>query len=141
MRGGTVDEVIARAESQLGISYAWGGGNAYGPTLGIRDGGVADAFDDYRRVGYDCSGLMMYAFAGVAALPHYAGYQYTAGRQVPSAQMLPGDMIFYGNSGIHHVALYVGNGQMVEAPYSGSQVRLRSVYFADMLPYVTRLVG
>jgi len=60
---------------------------------------------------------------------------------VPSAQMLPGDMIFYGNSGIHHVALYVGNGQMVEAPYSGSQVRLRAVYFADMLPYVTRLVG
>jgi cell wall-associated NlpC family hydrolase len=123
------------------VRYSWGGGDSSGPTVGIRDGGVADSFGDYRSVGFDCSGLMIYAFAGVQSLPHYSGYQYTAGRQVPRSQMQAGDMIFYGNSGIHHVALYIGNGQMIEAPYSGSQVRLNTVYYTDMLPYVTRLIG
>ena len=139
--GSSVAAVIARAESQLGVRYSWGGGNRYGPTVGIRDGGVADTYGDYQSVGFDCSGLMIYAFAGVQSLPHYAGYQYNAGRQVPRSQMQPGDMIFYGNSGIHHVSMYIGNGQMIEAPYSGSQVRISAVYYSDMLPYVTRLIG
>ena len=87
---GAVRGVIDRAMSQLGVQYAWGGGNGRGPTLGVRDGGVADAFGDYRRVGFDCSGLMIYAFAGAGvALPHYSGYQYTvrsagAGRRAAS---------------------------------------------------------
>ena len=98
--GASVDVVIARALSQRGVPYAWGGGNASGPTRGVRDGGVADAYGDYNKIGFDCSGLMIYAFAGVGIrLPHYSGYQYTAGRRVPLAQRRPGDMLFWATGG------------------------------------------
>jgi cell wall-associated NlpC family hydrolase len=139
---GSVPVVIDRALSQLGVPYAWGGGNAHGPTRGIRDGGVADAHGDYRKVGFDCSGLMIYAFAGVGIrLPHYSGYQATAGQRVPLSQMAPGDMLFWATRGrIHHVALYIGDGQMVEAPYSGSRVRITSVRYGGIVPLATRLL-
>lgn len=137
-----IEQVIARAMSQVGMPYAWGGGNTSGPTLGIRDGGVADAFGDYRKIGFDCSGLMMYAFAAVVSLPHYSGYQYTAGRQVPLAQMRRGDLLFWGRaSDIHHVALYLGDGMMIEAPESGMSVRVARVRYGDIMPNAARLVG
>ncbi|MBB4683656.1 NlpC/P60 family protein [Amycolatopsis jiangsuensis] len=140
--GSSIEAVVARALSKLGLPYAWGGGNGSGPTRGIRDGGVADSYGDYRKIGFDCSGLMIYAFAGVRALPHYSGYQYTAGRHVRLSQMRRGDMLFWGGSGgIHHVALYLGNGQMVEAPQSGSRVRVTSVRYGGIMPYATRLIG
>jgi len=140
--GASIEAVIARALSKLGMPYAWGGGNGAGPTRGIRDGGVADRYGDYNKIGFDCSGLMIYAFAGVRALPHYSGYQYTSGRHVPLSQMRRGDMLFYsGAGGIHHVALYLGNGQMVEAPQSGTVVRVASVRYGGLLPYATRLIG
>ncbi|MGH3433521.1 MAG: NlpC/P60 family protein, partial [Thermocrispum sp.] len=50
-------------------------------------------------------------------------------------------MLFWGNGGIHHVALYLGNGQMIEAPQSGMHVRVTSVRYGDILPYATRLIG
>ncbi|MBV9921621.1 MAG: C40 family peptidase [Pseudonocardia sp.] len=139
---GAVGRVIDRAMSQLGVQYAWGGGNGRGPTLGVRDGGVADAFGDFHRVGFDCSGLMIYAFAGAGvSLPHYSGYQYTSGRQVPVGARQPGDMLFYSEGGaIGHVALYVGNGNMIEAPYSGSAVRLVPMRTAGLMPFVTRML-
>ncbi|MFI7678956.1 NlpC/P60 family protein [Actinophytocola sp. NPDC049390] len=139
---GGVRTVINRAMSQLGVQYAWGGGNAYGPTRGIRDGGVADAFGDYNKVGFDCSGLMIYAFAGVGIrLPHYSGYQAHAGRQVPLSQKRPGDMLFWATGGrIHHVALYIGDGRMIEAPYSGSRVRIAPVRYGGIVGYATRLL-
>jgi len=139
---GAVRRVIDRAMSQLGVQYAWGGGNGRGPTLGVRDGGVADAFGDFRRVGFDCSGLMIYAFAGAGlSLPHYSGYQYSSGRQVPVGARQPGDMLFFANDGvIGHVALYVGNGMMIEAPYSGSAVRLVPMRTAGLMPFVTRML-
>ncbi|GAA3131429.1 hypothetical protein GCM10020255_005270 [Rhodococcus baikonurensis] len=88
---GAIETVIDRAMSQLGVRYSWGGGDANGPTVGIRDGGVADTFGDFENAGFDCSGIMIYAFAGVGiSLPHYSGYQYTAGRQVPASQMKRG---------------------------------------------------
>ncbi|MGH3859570.1 NlpC/P60 family protein [Actinokineospora sp.] len=140
--GNAVRVVIDRALSQLGVQYAWGGGNGSGPTRGIRDGGVADTFGDYNKVGFDCSGLMIYAFAGVGIkLPHYSGYQAAAGRRVPLNQMAPGDMLFWATRGrIHHVAMYIGNGQMVEAPYSGSRVRIAPVRYGGIVPYATRLL-
>ncbi|ONI84297.1 hydrolase [Actinosynnema sp. ALI-1.44] len=140
--GGSASIVIARALSQLGVPYAWGGGNANGPTRGIRDGGVADSFGDYAKIGFDCSGLMIYAFAGVGIrLPHYSGYQATSGRRVPLSQMAPGDMLFWATRGrIHHVAMYIGNGQMVEAPYSGSRVRISPVRYGGLVPYATRML-
>ncbi|MFF0813810.1 NlpC/P60 family protein [Rhodococcus sp. NPDC003318] len=128
--------------SQLGVTYAWGGGDENGPTLGIRDGGVADSYGDYNKVGFDCSGLMIYAFAGIGiSLPHYTGYQYTAGEQVPSSQMKRGDMVFYGPNASQHVALYLGNGEMIEAPQSGSVVKVSPLRWDGMTPYVVRMVS
>ncbi|SEC75901.1 Cell wall-associated hydrolase, NlpC family [Amycolatopsis tolypomycina] len=140
--GSSIEAVIARALSKIGMPYAWGGGNASGPTRGIRDGGVADRYGDYNKIGFDCSGLMIYAFAGVRSLPHYSGYQYSSGRRVPLSQMRRGDMLFWGGpGGIHHVALYLGGGQMIEAPQSGLRVRITSVRYGGIMPYATRLIG
>ncbi|WIX91640.1 NlpC/P60 family protein [Amycolatopsis sp. DG1A-15b] len=140
--GSSIEAVIARALSKLGLPYAWGGGNASGATRGIRDGGVADSYGDYNKIGFDCSGLMIYAFAGVRSLPHYSGYQYSSGRQVPLSQMRRGDLLFWGGpGGIHHVALYLGGGQVVEAPQSGLRVRVAPVRYGGIMPYATRLVG
>jgi len=125
--------VVRRAMSQLGVPYSWGGGNASGPSRGIDSGAST--------VGFDCSGLMLYAFAGVGIkLPHYSGSQYNAGRKVPSSQMRRGDLIFYGPNASQHEAMYLGNGQMLEAPFTGSQVRIAPVRTGGMMPYVTRLI-
>ncbi|MEU5843943.1 NlpC/P60 family protein [Rhodococcus sp. NPDC047139] len=137
-----IEVVVDRAMSQIGVPYAWGGGNENGPTRGIRDGGVADVHGDYAKVGFDCSGLMIYAFAGIGiSLPHYSGYQYTAGTQIPSSEMRRGDMIFYGPNASQHVALYLGDGQMLEAPQSGSVVKISPVRWDGMTPYVVRMVS
>ncbi|MCP2163796.1 NlpC/P60 family protein [Goodfellowiella coeruleoviolacea] len=137
----TVRTVINRALSQVGVPYAWGGGNRFGPTRGIRDGGVADRYGDYAKVGFDCSGLMVYAFAGAGVtLPRYSGYQYNAGRRVPLSRMVPGDMLFWGAGGGQHVALFLGGGMMVEAPYSGSAVRVAPIRYAGLMPYAVRVI-
>ncbi len=74
----------------LGTTYAWGGGDSSGPTLGIRDGGVADSYGDYMKVGFDCSGLALYAWAQVGVyLPHYSGYQYSGQPQVSQDNLSP----------------------------------------------------
>ncbi|RKT55982.1 NlpC/P60 family protein [Saccharothrix australiensis] len=138
---GGVETVVARAMQHLGVRYSWGGGNYDGPTVGIPDGGVADSFGDYYSVGFDCSGLMMHAFAGVGIfLPHYSGYQYNAGRKVPLGEARRGDMLFWGPGGGTHVALYLGGGMMIEAPYSGSSVRIAPVRYGGIMPYATRLL-
>ncbi len=136
-----IEIVIDRGMSQLGVRYSWGGGNANGPTLGVRDGGVADEYHDYENVGFDCSGLMVYAFAGVGiSLPKYSGYQYTAGDQVPVDEARRGDMLFWGPGGSQHVALYLGDGQMLEAPFSGSAVRVAPVRWSGIQPYAVRMI-
>ena len=140
---GRAAAVIGRAMAELGMPYAWGGGTPSGPSRGISDGGGdADYYGDYNKIGFDCSGLMVYAFAGVGVyLPHYSGYQYYAGQHVPLSQMAPGDMLFYGNpSNIHHVTMYVGGGRMIEAPYSGAYVRVVPVRWGEIMPYATRVL-
>ena len=125
--------VIRRGMSQLGVPYSWGGGNAAGPARGIDRGAGT--------VGFDCSGLMLYMFAGVGIkLDHYSGSQYNAGRKIPSSQMRRGDMIFWGPNASQHVAMYLGDGQMLEAPYTGSVVKVSPVRTSGMTPYVTRLI-
>ncbi len=138
---GDAQTVINRALFRLGTRYSWGGGNASGPTIGVQDGGVADSYGDYYSVGFDCSGLMTYAFAGAGVhLPHFSGYQYTSGTHIPLSQMQPGDMIFYGPGGGEHVALYMGNGKMIESPESGEVVKISSVRYGGIAPYVTRVL-
>jgi cell wall-associated NlpC family hydrolase len=125
--------VINRALSQRGVPYSWGGGNAAGPSNGIDSGSGT--------VGFDCSGLILYAFAGVGIkLDHYSGSQYNSGRKIPSSQMRRGDVIFYGPGGSQHVTLYLGNGQMLEAPYTGSVVKVSPVRTSGMTPYVVRYI-
>ncbi|MCG5433554.1 NlpC/P60 family peptidoglycan endopeptidase RipA [Mycobacterium sp. MYCO198283] len=125
--------VIRRGMSQMGVPYSWGGGNAAGPSRGIDSGAGT--------VGFDCSGLVLYAFAGVGIkLPHYSGSQYEMGRKIPSSQMRRGDVIFYGPGGSQHVTIYLGNGQMLEAPYTGSTVKVSPVRTSGMTPYVVRYI-
>ena len=125
--------VINRAMAVIGTPYSWGGGSATGPTNGIDDGAGT--------VGFDCSGLILYAFAGVGIkLPHYSGSQYNMGRKIPSAEMRRGDVIFYGPGGSQHVTLYLGQGQMLEAPYTGSTVKVSPVRTSGMTPFVVRYI-
>ncbi|MGH3913236.1 MAG: C40 family peptidase [Pseudonocardiaceae bacterium] len=106
------------AIDQIGLPYVWGGN---GPESG-------DA-------GFDCSGLTKaaYATAGVE-LPRTAHTQYFATRHIPNGDPLqPGDLLFYGNPGtkIHHVGLFIGNGQMINAPTFGMPVQVASYHFSD----------
>lgn len=140
-RSEKIEIVISRAMAYIGTPYAWGGGNASGPTQGIRDGGVADSFGDFNKIGFDCSGLTLYAFAGVGiALPHYTGYQYQKGTKVDPSNMQRGDLIFYGPNAEYHVAIYLGDGTMLEAPQSGSNVKVSPVRWSGMSPYAVRLI-
>jgi peptidoglycan DL-endopeptidase CwlO len=101
---------VDAALSQVGKPYQWG---ASGPDS------------------YDCSGLTMWAWAHAGvSLPHNSGAQYSATKRVPRPDLAPGDLLFYGNP-IHHVTMYIGNGQMVEAPYTGSHVRVTSITRSD----------
>ena len=128
-----IEYVIRRGMSQIGVPYSWGGGNAAGPSKGIDSGaGIT---------GFDCSGLVLYSFAGVGIkLPHYSGSQYNLGRKIPSSQMRRGDVIFYGPGGSQHVTLYLGEGQMLEAPDIGLKVRVAPVRTSGMTPYVVRYI-
>jgi len=136
--GDAVQRVIDRATAQLGIQYVWGGGNGRGASTGIPDG----LGSPLNRVGFDCSGLMLYAFgaAGVA-LPRVAENQYNAGRKVPISDLRAGDMVFFQNppEPIHHVAMFIGNGQMIEAPYTGANVRIVPLRTKGLVPYATRV--
>ncbi len=129
-----VEYVIKRGMSQMGVPYSWGGGTANGPSNGIDSGAGT--------VGFDCSGLILYSFAGVGIkLPHYSGSQYNMGTKIPTAQMRRGDVIFYGPGGSQHVTLYLGNGQMLEAPYTGSTVKISPVRTSGMTPFVVRYIN
>jgi cell wall-associated NlpC family hydrolase len=84
---------------------------------------------------YDCSGLTMAAWkaAGVA-LPHNAAQQHKTVHPITRAELRPGDLVFYFQD-IHHVALYVGNGQVIEAPTEGERISMRAMDFAPISGY------
>ena len=127
-----VEAVIARAQSQIGTPYVWGGGDANGPTTGVNGGSVS---------GFDCSGLVLYAFAAAGvALPHYTGYQYQRGTQIPASEAQRGDLLFWGPGGNQHVAIYLGDGTMIEAPQSGQNVTIAPVRWSGMAPNAVRLL-
>jgi cell wall-associated NlpC family hydrolase len=98
---------VATALSLLGTPYVWGGES---------------------KSGFDCSGLVQYSFsrAGVS-LPRVAQDQFDAGPLVtPGSVVVPGDLVFFGSGprDVHHVGMFVGDGLMVDAPYTGAVVRL-----------------
>ena len=83
---------------------------------------------------FDCSGLTQYAYdAAGMALPRTAAEQYAATTRIPLSQLQPGDLIFF-YAGVTHVGMYVGNGQMVDAPHPGAAVRVESYqYFGPVV--------
>lgn len=128
----SVEAVIARAQSMVGTPYVWGGGDANGPTTGVNGGSVS---------GFDCSGLVLYAYSAAGiSLPHYTGYQYQRGTQVDPSEAQRGDLLFWGPGGSQHVAIYLGDGMMIEAPQSGQNVSVVPVRWAGMAPKAVRLL-
>lgn len=128
-----IEYVIRRGGSQQGVPYSWGGGAINGPSAGVDQ--------DAGKVGYDCSGFVRFAFAGVGvALPKYSGDQYTAGRHVLPSQAKRGDLIFYGPGGTQHVSIYLGDGQMLESSSNAGKVSVGPVRTAGMTPYLTRVI-
>ncbi len=119
--------VINRALAEVGVPYAWGGGDAAGPTLGIC--GPNGAENDCHITGFDCSGLVEYAYAGIGvAVPHQTLEIWNAfGHITDRSKLLPGDLLLVSSdgtaAGIHHVAMFLGGDRVVEAPYSGVLVR------------------
>jgi len=108
--GGAGATAVAAAESYLGVPYVWGGAS---------------------RSGVDCSGLTMLAWASAGvSLPHYSGGQMSDSTPVPIADLEPGDLLFYGPGGSQHVAMYIGGGQMIEAPYTGAVVWITGARFS-----------
>ncbi|MGH9076146.1 MAG: C40 family peptidase [Acidimicrobiales bacterium] len=122
---GGVGAVLVVAESQLGKPYLWGGA---GPEA------------------YDCSGLVVVAFAAAGVtFPHDAAAQYTlsAANPVPLGGLLPGDLVFFGTTPatIDHVGIYVGAGEMIDAPHTGAVVRIESIGWPDLLAATRPLAG
>ena len=121
---GGAGTAIAAAKSYLGVPYVWGG-ESYG--------------------GVDCSGLTMLAWAQAGvSLPHLSRAQYGYGTHVSINSMEAGDLIFWSSngaqSGIYHVAMYLGGGEMIEAPTFGVPVRITGVYsWGSIMPYAGRL--
>ncbi len=111
---------LAWARTQIGKDYQWG---ADGPDT------------------YDCSGLTQQAWSRQGVwLPHSSAMQYQATDRVSIGSLRPGDLVFFATNTsdpgtIHHVAIYAGGGQMVEAPYTGAQVRVSSIYRSGLMPY------
>lgn len=137
--GEVAQTVIAAAKEWLGTPYAWGGGTAQGPSMGSPpDAGV---------MGFDCSGLTLYAYAQAGiTLPRVSATQYQAGAHVPLEQAQPGDLLFWSNSvgnpaAIHHVAIYLGHNKVIHAPQSGDVVKISSIWHSGLVPTVTRPGG
>ncbi len=122
VRGSTAGAIAVRAaESQLGVPYVWGGATP--------------------GVGFDCSGLTMWAWsqAGVQ-LAHFAATQYAETTHVPLSSLQPGDLLFYdfGGNGIDHVTMYVGSGPygsstVIQAAHTGTNVMFSPIWYTGLV--------
>lgn len=97
------ERAAATALEAVGVSYRWGGTSP--------------------ATGFDCSGLVRWAYLRVGIdLPHSSYALYGTGREVARSRMEAGDVLVF--SGLGHVGLYIGEGRMVHAPYSGKNVEV-----------------
>jgi cell wall-associated NlpC family hydrolase len=122
--GSAVQIAIAAAKAQLGKPYVFG---AAGPNS------------------FDCSGLTMYAYeqAGIA-LPHYTNAQYAVGRHVSESQLEPGDLVFFNTDApLGHVGMYLGGGEFIQAPHTGTVVQITALsgYYQQVYAGAVRVVG
>jgi cell wall-associated NlpC family hydrolase len=110
------ERAAAIAVREVGVPYRWGGASP---------------------AGFDCSGLVYWAYGRLGIeLPHSSYALYDQGRQVARSRMKRGDLLFF--SGLGHVGIYIGRGRMVHAPHSGTPVQVVSLRRSS---YGTRLVG
>lgn len=112
--------IVTDARQYLGVPYVWGGTNP--------------------KTGLDCSGLVQRVYADLGyQLPRVSGDQAQAGTEVSGGlrNAQPGDILAFG-SPVHHVGIYVGNGQMIDAPHPGKDVRVEAVY--ETPTHVRRIV-
>jgi cell wall-associated NlpC family hydrolase len=110
------ERVAAIAVREVGVPYRWGGASP---------------------AGFDCSGLVYWAYGRLGIeLPHSSYALYDQGRKVPRPRMRPGDLLFF--SGLGHVGIYIGRGRMVHAPHSGTRVQVVNLRRSS---YGARLIG
>lgn len=112
-----VATVIRAAESKIGMPYVWGG-------------------ESDREGGYDCSGLVQYAFAQAGiTMPRTADIQAFAGWRLPYRQAQPGDLLTWTNdptfNGVSHIAIYLGDNKMVVARHTGTLIAITPVYLRN----------
>ncbi len=105
--GSKASQVIAIAMQYLGVPYQWGGASP--------------------AQGFDCSGLIMYAYAQIGiSLPHNAAMQFSYGTPVSREELQPGDLVFF--DGLGHNGMYIGGGQFIHAPHTGDVVKISGIY-------------
>jgi len=113
------EQALKWALTRLGDAYVWG---AAGPTT------------------FDCSGLVMWAYAHVGiSLAHFTGSQWNEGQHISRSQLEPGDLVFFFQD-ISHVGMYVGNGLMVDAPTFGQPVQIQPVLW-NVYVGAVRIIG
>lgn len=115
-------DALFAAEKMLGLPYVWGGGGSNGPSRS------AIAHGNFNDVGFDCSGLVQYALAqaGITA-PRLSWDQLDMGPRTSMDQLKPGDLV--GFNGGSHIAIWLGDGVVLEAPSTGKNVRKRRIGF------------
>ncbi len=113
--------VVGVAMRYLGTPYVWGGASPGG---------------------FDCSGLVMYAYSQVGvSLPHYTGAQWNVGVAVSRSDLQPGDLVFF--DGLGHVGIYIGGNQFIHAPHTGDVVKISSIsgWYASTYVGARRITG
>jgi cell wall-associated NlpC family hydrolase len=98
--------IVAAAKNFLGIKYTWGGTSP--------------------KTGFDCSGLVQYVFHKFGInTPRVSQEQFKSGQPVDAKHARPGDLVFFAKGGdVHHVGIYIGNGQFLQAPHTGDVVKI-----------------
>lgn len=109
------------AQKWIGTPYVFGGGGTAGPSRS------ALAHGNPNQVGFDCSGFVQYALTkgGMTNVPRLSYDQLKMGQRISLSALQPGDLVGFGDGG--HVAIYLGNGQIIEAPRTGLNVRIRKL--------------
>jgi peptidoglycan DL-endopeptidase CwlO len=129
-------EAAAKAAAQASQSSGFptiptvlgnGSGHPQAANIALQYTGVPYVWGGASPSGFDCSGLVMYVYAQLGiSLPHYTVSQWDVTQPIALSQAQPGDLIFF--NGLEHVGIYLGGGQMVDAPHTGSVVRVESIY-------------
>jgi cell wall-associated NlpC family hydrolase len=113
--------VVGIAMRYLGVPYVWGGASPGG---------------------FDCSGLVAYAYGQMGiSLPHYTGAQWNVGVPVSRSDLQPGDLVFF--NGLGHMGIYIGGNQMIHAPHTGDVVKISALtgYYASNYVGARRITG